>query len=177
MLALPEELRDEFKEPFGPVYGDAESLLAESGRPVIAVGDVVTYHLRVAGRDPDVSVLDGKTKRDAVSEEIAAVLDDENARVEVENEPATLSREMLEALRDAIDREDRVVIHVTGEEDLATPPAIVVAPEGASVVYGQPNEGMVLVPVTAETKAEARDLMKRMDGDADAAFEILTRRD
>lgn len=176
MLRLPDSLRGAFKEPLGTVYTETDALLADAGDPIIAVGDVVTYHLRVAGRDPDVSVLDGKTKRDAVSEKIAVVLDDENARVEVENEPATLSAEMLEALRDAVDREDHVVVHVTGEEDLATLPAIVVAPEGASVVYGQPNEGMVLVPVTPETKAEARDLMERMDGDSEAAFEILTRR-
>ncbi|WP_313693629.1 GTP-dependent dephospho-CoA kinase family protein [Halorarum halobium] len=176
MLRLPDSLRGAFKEPLGDVYADTDALLADAGDPILAVGDVVTYHLRVADRDPDVSVLDGKTKREAVGEEIAAVLAGGNDRLEVDNEPATLSSAMLSALREAIDREDHVVVHVTGEEDLATLPAIVAAPEGASVVYGQPDEGMVLVPVTAETKAEARDLMKRMDGDAAAAFELLERR-
>ncbi|MFC6726763.1 DUF359 domain-containing protein, partial [Halobium palmae] len=58
-------------------------------------------------------------------------------------------------------------------EDLATLPAIVAAPLGASVVYGQPDQGMVHVPVTEETKAEARDLLARMDGDVDAALALL----
>ena len=49
MLRLPDDLRGAFKEPFGPVYTDAERLLSEAGRPVVAVGDVVTYHLRQAG--------------------------------------------------------------------------------------------------------------------------------
>ncbi|QLG28030.1 GTP-dependent dephospho-CoA kinase family protein [Halorarum halophilum] len=177
MLRLPEDLRGAFKDPLGAVYTDAAALLADAGDPILAVGDVVTYHLRVAGRDPDVSVLDGKTKREAVSEEIASVLAGENPRIEVENEPATLSPDMLDALREAIDRDAHVVIHVTGEEDLATLPAIVAAPDGASVVYGQPDEGMVLVPVTPESRAEARALLQRMDGDSEAGIDRLTRQD
>ena len=172
LLRLPDDLRSAFKEPLGPVYVDAEPLLADAGDPLVAVGDVVTYHLRVAGRDPDVAVIDGKTERKAVTDEIAAVLDGDDG-IEVANEPATLSADLLDALRAALDAARPAVIHVTGEEDLATLPAIVAAPEGASVVYGQPGEGMVLVAVTSEAKAEARRLLERMDGDSEAALERL----
>ena len=176
LLRLPDDLRSAFKEPLGPVYADAEPLLAAAGDPLVAVGDVVTYHLRVAGRDPDVAVIDGKTEREAVTDEIAAVLDGEGGRrIEVANEPATLSAGMLDALRDALSADRPTVIRVTGEEDLATLPAVVAAPEGASVVYGQPGEGMVLVAVTPDAKAEARGLLERMDGDAEAALARLER--
>ena len=173
MLTLPDDLRGAFKDPMGPVHTDTERLLSAAGDPVVAVGDVVTYHLRVAGRDPDVAVIDGKTKREAVGAEIAAVLDGENRRIEVDNEPATLSRATLSALDEALANDDPVVIHVTGEEDLATVPAIVAAPEGASVVYGQPDEGMVLVNVAEGTRADARDLLGRLDGDTAAALSAL----
>ncbi|WP_348613526.1 GTP-dependent dephospho-CoA kinase family protein [Halobaculum rarum] len=173
MLTLPDDLRGAFKDPMGPVYTDPERLLADAGHPIVAVGDVVTYHLRVAGRDPDVAVIDGKTKREAVGEEIAAVLDGENRRLEVDNEPATLSTAMLDALVEALASDDPIVIHVTGEEDLATVPAIVAAPEGASVVYGQPDQGMVLVDVTTESKREARDLLGKLDGDTAGALAAL----
>ncbi|WP_073309069.1 GTP-dependent dephospho-CoA kinase family protein [Halobaculum gomorrense] len=176
MLSLPDDLRGTFKAPLGPVYTDTERLLSDAGDPIVAVGDVVTYHLRVAGRDPNVAVIDGKTKREAVGEEIAAVLDGDAPRIEVENAPATLSEGLFSALVDALARDEPTVIHVTGEEDLATVPAVVAAPEGASVVYGQPDEGMVLVDVTAASKREARDLLERMDGDADAALDLLARR-
>ena len=177
-LRLPADLRSAFKEPLGPVYVDAEPLLADAGDPLVAVGDVVTYHLRVAGRDPDVAVIDGRTEREAVTDEIAAVLDDEaGRRVDVENEPATVSAAMLDALADALAADRPTVIRVTGEEDLATLPALAAAPEGASVVYGQPGEGMVLVGVTPESRAEARALLERMDGDADAALARLERTD
>ncbi|ESP89204.1 rpo operon protein, partial [Candidatus Halobonum tyrrellensis G22] len=32
-LRLPDDLRSAFKEPLGPVYTDAEALLAEAGDP------------------------------------------------------------------------------------------------------------------------------------------------
>lgn len=174
MLTLPPALRSEFKEPFGPIYTDASDLLADAGRPIVAVGDVVTYHLREAGHEPHVAVIDGRTKRDAVDEHIAAVLEDAgDHRIDVVNEPAELSRELLIALSDAVAREEHTVILVEGEEDLATLPAVLATPLGGSVVYGQPDEGMVLVDVTESARATMRDLLVRFDGDADAALATL----
>ncbi|ESP89195.1 GTP-dependent dephospho-CoA kinase family protein, partial [Candidatus Halobonum tyrrellensis] len=129
----------------------------------------------------DVAVIDGKTEREAVGDEIAAVLDrdgdgeSDDARIDVENEPATLSAAMLDALRAGLDADRPTVVHVTGEEDLATLPAIVAAPDGASVVYGQPGEGMVLVAVTPESRARARDLLERMAGGSETALARLER--
>lgn len=173
MLRLPAALREEFKEPFGPLYTDAEQLLADAGRPIVAVGDVVTYHLRQAGHDPHVAVVDGRTERDPVDDEVRAVLDDGDHRIETVNEPATLSRDLLVSLRDAVAHEADTVVVVEGEEDLATLPAVLAAPLGGAVVYGQPGEGMVLIDVTEAAKAEMRDLLVRFDGDADAALSVL----
>lgn len=202
MLRLPEELRHAFKEPLGPIYTDTSPLLAEVDRlgesvgsddavtPIdepavdrtatsprlIAVGDVVTYHIRQAGRDPDVAVIDGKTEREAVDTEIRDGLADAgDERVEIENPAATLSADLLEALRDAIATPEATVIEVIGEEDLAALPAIVAAPVGSSVVYGQPGEGMVLVGVTRESTEQALDLLRQFDGDVEDAIDILTR--
>ncbi|MFC5367759.1 GTP-dependent dephospho-CoA kinase family protein [Salinirubrum litoreum] len=173
MLRLPDDLRGAFKEPFGPVYTDAERLLADAGTPLVAVGDVVTYHLRQAGHEPQVAVIDGQTEREAVSDEIARVLDGEAHRVEVENAQATLSEDLLRALVDALDSAEPTVIVVEGEEDLATLPAMVAVPTGGSVVYGQPGEGMVLVSVDDEARSEARELLRRLDGDSEAALSTL----
>ena len=176
MLSLPIDLREELKDPIGPLFEEPQELLAGAGDPLIAVGDVVTFHLRRAGRDPDVSVVDGLTERDAVAEEIAAVLESDDPRIHVENPAGQLTADLLEALVEAIGREKPIVIWVDGEEDLATLPAIVAAPLGASVVYGQPGVGMVHVSVDAETRAFARDFLTRMDGDSEAALSILADR-
>jgi uncharacterized protein (UPF0218 family) len=186
MLTLPDSLRDAFKEPMGPVTTDADELLAAAAEtrgeraapdaPIIAVGDVVTYHLREAGRVPDVALIDGKTEREAVDGAIeAALAAADDRRIAVENPPASLSAELLEALGEALSAAEPVIIEVTGEEDLAALPAILAAPDGASVVYGQPGEGMVRVAVTPESRAEARELFEALDGDVEAAYEALGR--
>lgn len=177
MLRLPDSLREAFKEPLGPVYTDVDALLADAGEPVVTVGDVVTYHLLRADRRPDVALVDGKTKREAVDDGVWEAIDGFDRRVEVANPAATLSASLLTELRAALDRaiagSGTTVVVVEGEEDLAALPAVLAAPEGASVVYGQPDEGMVLAGTEPEHRAVVRDLLERMDGDADRAFELL----
>lgn len=174
VLELPDHLRGELKDPFGPIYTDATELLAVAGRPVIAVGDVVTYHLLQAGTTPDVSLIDGKTEREAVDDHISAGIEGFDTRLTVANPAATLTDDLLSALRRALDSADTTVIVVeTGEEDLAAVPAIVAADEGAAVVYGQPGAGMVLASVDEALKSELRGLMERMDGDVSLARRLL----
>ncbi len=48
-----------------------------------------------------------------------------------------------------------VHIIVDGEEDLLTLIAVLVRARRSLVVYGQPHEGIVVVKVTSEKKAEA----------------------
>ncbi|MCY4730986.1 GTP-dependent dephospho-CoA kinase family protein [Natronomonas gomsonensis] len=173
LVELQKELRGELKEPLGPVYTDTDALLTDTDGPIIAVGDIVTYHLLEAGYRPDVALVDGKTKRERVEREILDAIEGFDSRREVENPPATLTAELLEVLVGAIDGEGTTVITVVGEEDLAALPAIVAAPEGAAVVYGQPDEGMVLVTVDETLRAECRDLLERMEGDSERVFDIL----
>jgi hypothetical protein len=175
LLRLPRALRGELKEPLGPVYTDAARLLADAGDPVVTVGDVVTYHLLRADRRPDVALVDGKTKREAVDDAVWDAIDGFDRRIEVSNPAATLSESLLVELRAAIDRAgtETTVLVVEGEEDLAALPAVLAAPDGASVVYGQPDEGMVLAGPTPERRAFVRDLVERMDGDTRRALEAL----
>jgi hypothetical protein len=172
VLRLPEALRSEFKEPFGPVYADARALLADAGRPVVAVGDVVTYHLREAGHEPALAVVDGYTERERADEAVREAALDGRAP-EVHNPAATLTAELLSAIRAGIEAPDPTTVVVDGEEDLATLPAVLVAPEGASVVYGQPGEGMVLVGVDAGTRERFDAVFDRLDGDPRRARELL----
>jgi len=85
---------------------DADELLAAAAEtrgeraapdaPIIAVGDVVTYHLREAGRVPDVALIDGKTERETVDAEIGSALAAaDDRRLSVENPAASLSAELL----------------------------------------------------------------------------------
>lgn len=174
VLRLPDSLRGAFKEPMGPIETDAEVLVGDVSGPLIAVGDVVTYHFERIGRTPDIAVIDGLTERDTVEPEVADVLEASGARrIDARNPAATLSASMLRALKEAVESDDPVAVDVEGEEDLVTVPAIVLAPDGASVVYGQPGEGMVHVRVDGETRERARYLLERMDGDHGRLWELL----
>jgi len=167
-LRLPDELRSELKDPLGPIYTDAEELLAAATTPLVSVGDVVTYHLLEAGIVPAVALVDEQTERTAVDREIteriaSAAFD---RRVEVSNPAATLTAALLEAMDEALERApESTLLEVDGEEDLAALPAVALAPDGTSVVYGQPGEGMVLVRVDDELREQVCELLSRMDGD------------
>ena len=190
MLELPETLRGELKEPLGEIYTDPDALLAAADKHAVAtapsesaaaatrlltIGDVVTATLTDAGRQPDVAVIDGRTEREPVDPAIEATLADlAGRRLSVENPPATLSEPLLTTLCEAATTTERpVTISVDGEEDLAALPAIIAAPDGASVLYGQPGEGMVHVPVTPAVRTTARELLADFEGDTEAATSLL----
>ncbi|NHN42063.1 DUF359 domain-containing protein [Halorubellus sp. JP-L1] len=171
LLTLPESLRSAFKEPFGPVETDADVLLADVDGPLIAVGDIVTYHFLQAGREPDVAVVDERTKREVVDDAVRDAV--ATPDVTVSNPAGALSEALVRALGDALRRADATTVFVEGEEDLAVLPAVMVAPVGASVVYGQPDAGMVHVRVSEGTKAEFRELLEEFDGDLDAFWAVV----
>jgi uncharacterized protein (UPF0218 family) len=173
VVSLQDELRGELKDPLGPIFSETEALLAEAGEPLVAVGDMVTYHLLEAGRVPDAALIDEKTKRSQVAEDVRRAITGFDREVAVENPAATLTTALLDALRAGVADDATTLLDVDGEEDLATLPAVLLAPPGASVVYGQPDEGMVLVTVEEATTDRVRDLLARMEGDTERLWSLL----
>lgn len=178
VLTLQESLRPELKDTLGPVYTDADALLQDAATPLLAVGDVVTAHMLNAGHTPAVAIVDRQTERSAVDEWVADAVAGATGfdhELTVTNEAATLSVSLLLAIRAAIAaaEDTATLLRVDGEEDLATLPALCRAPDGATVVYGQPGEGMVRVTADAETKQTASGLLEKMDGDTDLLWHLL----
>jgi Uncharacterized protein conserved in archaea len=119
-------------------------------------------------------VIDGRTEREDVDPEIAARLRAVDVpRNHVTNPPAELSQALLLAVCEEIRVENPTMIEVDGEEDLTTLPAMLVAPPGSSVVYGQPGEGMVHVGVDETTTEQAQQLLSKFDGDTESALTVL----
>jgi uncharacterized protein (UPF0218 family) len=174
VLMLPDELRAALEDPMGPVYTDSDRLRGELGSPVVAVGDVVTRHLTDAGARPDLAVVDWVTEREPLPAAERPEIEGYDTRIDVTNPAAALTGDLLAALREGVERSESTVIVVDGEEDLAAVPALVVAPAGASVVYGQPGEGMVHVQVDDAVDERARGLLARMDGSHDQAWSALS---
>jgi uncharacterized protein (UPF0218 family) len=180
VLVLPEDLRSELKSPLGRLYkGNGVDCIEAMGPELegiktAAVGDMTAHYLLEAYRMPDLIIVDHRTKRMPTPDHVKRSLLIESYRtVEVVNPPATLSQELIDQIQEALAGHERVKIVVDGEEDLATLPAILYAPLGSAVIYGQPSEGSVLVKVTEDKKREIKKIMDRMiwrnkDGDKGA---------
>lgn len=160
MYVLPEALRTELKEPFGPVVtGELTDHLGKG--PIATVGDVVTATLLEEGTLPNLMVVDGKTKR--TEEHPAPDLPDQVHRITLTNPAARITEDLWHAIAMALAAHEHTLIEVDGEEDLATLPVIVHAPTGATVLYGQPDEGAVVVTVDQATRRRALKLLAEME--------------
>lgn len=169
-IELPRELRPLMKKPLGTLYrgkgrDTVEKFAVELGSPtkLISVGDVTTFHLLEVGIIPDICIVDNRTKRKPVSSNVSARnMDKGYDELSVDNPAGIITDELIKTLCEAFASEKPLRIFVRGEEDLATLPVILLAPLGAVVLYGQPDEGVVFVKVTEEKKGEIRTLFEKL---------------
>lgn len=165
-ILLPESLRHLFREPFGILYegvgGDAvRSSVKDLGNPtkLISVGDVTTFHLLESNIIPDVLIVDDRTKRAPASSQVVDGTKHQGfAEISVDNPAGVITEELISVIGDALVSDQNVRIFVKGEEDLAALPAMMMAPVGSVIMYGQPDKGVILVRVTESKKAEIKDL-------------------
>ncbi len=165
---LTPELRRKLKEPLGELirgsYAETIKVLKgilEKEKPpyVISVGDRVSKNLVGNRIFPRLMIVDNKVMRKSIK----PIPLEADKLVNVQNPPGTITEEAAAAIQEALKNNCRVKITVNGEEDLLTLIAILYAEENTFVVYGQPREGLVLVKVTPEKKAEVTGILKAME--------------
>jgi uncharacterized protein (UPF0218 family)/phosphopantetheine adenylyltransferase len=160
------EGRNGLKTPKGEIYATKEGppekrvverIRKESPTMVIAVGDVTSHTMLQEGYAPDVMIVDGITKRGSFDEEFSA-----SQEYQFYNPAAVLYPEAWSVIDTAIHDSEKSLITVEGEEDLMGFPAVILAPNGSAVLYGQPDVGIVWIPVNKENKKLARNLLQEM---------------
>lgn len=160
MILDPTKL-DLLKEPFGTLVKDTEvsiELITEKLKKapkVIAVGDTTTEKLVGFGFVPDISVTDCKEKRVIKTSKFEYPVD---KTIHLQNKPGELSEQVVLEVRklilaNAYDIKIRMLID--GEEDLVALPFLMYSPNDWVICYGQPNEGLVIVRVSEESKKKA----------------------
>lgn len=155
MFILPEEHRRLFKEPFGILCRSMDEVIPLiEGKTVYTVGDVVTHNLQKKGKKPAVAIVDGYTMR-SPCRKMPAVHGD---CIQVKNPAGTITDDLIRALDRATKNPPSTIV-VDGEEDLAVIPLVLAAPEGSIVLYGQPNEGVVLRTIDNEARKTAQRLL------------------
>ena len=182
-LPLPVRMREELKRPMGRLVPDAQVSRAEllrglPGEPaVIAVGDATSDRVRSLGMRPVLEIVDGFEMR--VRRRQAGRPDDGSSspggilHAECENRPGGICLDCADLVRRCLCPPLRPArIAVAGEEDMLVIPACLYAPDGAAVMYGQPGEGIVVVPAGRDARNRAKSVLERMGAGHDETVAV-----
>ena len=153
----------ELKDTEHEIYVDAPEFLKKSDY-IATVGDICTIKIFEQIREPNLAIVDLKTKRNTLlnSKQLEIIKNIGIHNIEVENPAGTISKSLWKAIESTFPKKTNTKIIVKGEEDLATLAVISMAPEGAKVIYGMPDRGMVVVDVNQQTTKRANKFLKRM---------------
>ncbi|MBC7080754.1 MAG: DUF359 domain-containing protein [Thermoplasmatales archaeon] len=158
MYILPEDKKEELRKPLGKIKSKIgkENLKGK----IVSVGDMVTLSLEKEGIEPNIAIVDYKIERkgyerkDFYAEKI----------IKVKNPAGQITRELWNAIATAYIEDKKVLIEVEGEEDLAALPAIYLAPDNTTVIYGMPCKGMVVVNVGRKEREIVEKFLKSLEG-------------
>ena len=173
-MQLPDDLRDQLKTPLGNLISDNDpnkeniikKISAES--VIITVGDRTTENMLQLGLKPQIQIIDGLEKR---NQRIVPADDTISMNLSCRNPPGEITEESIQVIQKAFlvisdnrfHQEPPVRITVNGEEDLLVLPVCMYAPENSVVMYGQPNEGLVIVTITPEIRAKVQKILDVMN--------------
>ena len=164
-MKLPNSLREQLKIPLGILLPEnqvdktnIQKHLSENSY-VITVGDRTTEKMIEFGLIPSLQIVDSQEKRTKREPPKLA-----NAtELTVDNPAAEITHQSIELIKQAFVMQPPVRITVNGEEDLLVLPVCIHAPENAVVMYGQPNEGLVIAKVTPEIRNKTQALLDLME--------------
>jgi uncharacterized protein (UPF0218 family) len=143
-VVVPQEMREKFSRLPEVLITKESQIEFLSSKTLITVGDVVTATALKFKIVPKLSIVDFKTKR---NEMIPAMPNRWDNNIKVRNAPGSISVELWNSIDIALKSKGNTLIEVDGEEDLASVPAILLAPEGAIVIYGVPDKGIAVYEV------------------------------
>ena len=165
-MHLPNDLRDHLKNPLGNLIRDddpnKENIIKEISTEsvLITVGDRTTENMLQLGLKPQIQIIDGLEKR---NQRIVPTDDAVNTNLSCRNPPGEITEESIQVIQKAFSCEPPVRITVDGEEDLLVLPVCMSAPENSVVMYGQPNEGLVIIHITPEIRAKVQKILDAMN--------------
>ena len=164
-MILPESLRDELKIPLGKLIPNSsqekESYILKiySEKVVITVGDATSELLLNMGLVPLLHIVDGQEKRQKRSLPSTESI---NTEINVKNNPGELSPESFNLIKNIFEKKPPIRLVVDGEEDLMVLPVCLFAPPNSVVMYGQPNEGLVIVEITDDVRNKVQNIVNQM---------------
>jgi len=126
---------------------------------IITVGDRTTEKMIDFDLIPSLQIVDGIEKREKRDPPKLVNI----TEITVDNPPAEITTQSIDVIKKAFSMESPIRILVSGEEDLLVLPVCIHAPENSVVMYGQPNEGLVIVKITSEIRNKVQSLLDLME--------------
>lgn len=166
-LVLPVDLRKELQKPIGKVINPSDFLVNYRNKlsHCIAVGDVTTKFCNAMSIPLKMAIVDFVVKRKKTfhSTQQLGFKGSENTQ-KVTNPAGSIVSQWWTLLRkDWLKDNNITVVIVDGEEDLLVLPVVLCAPLGYSLLYGQPDKGLVWVEINENTKNLAYSLASKFD--------------
>lgn len=165
-MKLPQRLRDELKIPLGVLVPDmqADALTIRAhiadAAYIITVGDKTTQKLVEFGIIPDLQIIDNLEKR---LPRDAPPLPTGTIEMSCDNAAAEITEQSIEKIKKAFSLQRPVRLTVRGEEDLLVIPVCIHAPKNSIVLYGQPNEGIVIAHIDEGIRHKTQRLYDLMN--------------
>ena len=158
-MRIPGAMRDELGQPFGTVFeGAAQAAAFASGSRIISVGDYVSNSLISLGARPSVIVVDGRVNRRPYSADARPGYEKVCAR----NRRGWLTHDMWMAAQRSLGSGRPVRVVVSGEEDMAVLPFMMLSGPGSCIMYGLPGKGVCVIRTSDKTWKEGRRILKRI---------------
>lgn len=169
-LKLPQEMRPLLQKPMGDVLKKISRNL--DGQKIITIGDITTKEFNLNKINQILSIVDFQVQRKKKFEKMEDLnFEKEIKTIKIKNSAGEISGSIFEEVKKCIESNKKYVILIDGEEDLTVLPAVLVAPLGFSIYYGQPsfakaskgkpNEGMVEIKVTEENKEKIFEIISK----------------
>ena len=175
-LIMPEELRPELQKPLGRIFKTVHKVIkfikSIKSVQLITVGDIITDSLLKEGIEPDVKVIDNRSRREDYIRSDPFLNSTKKGQTLI-NKPGTINLKTAEKLKELIHTKlirlpptnyplpTDCWLVVNGEEDLLTLPAILFAPLNSLVLYGHWQHGIIAVTVDEEIKEKVRKIIKK----------------
>ncbi len=171
MLRVRLEQRDRLSKPHGKLYTGRGAGVIKKIRELknavflATIGDLVSLYSFQAGIYPDLVVVDFKTERRALENDVTSELLKHlgNYRIiRVENPQGHITEALVNALMEGI-KAGRTCIIVDGEEDMSALPLSLLLPDGSVVLYGVPSRGIAVYIVNSDDKLLIARIIKEME--------------
>ena len=165
-MKLPDSLRDQLKIPMGILILESQvskskiEKYLEKNSYIITVGDRTTEKMISFGLIPSLQIIDNyekRVKREPTKNTIPYT------ELSCNNPAAGITAASIDIIKKAFASKTPVRLTVVGEEDLLVLPVCIHAPENSVVLYGQPNEGLVIVKITPEIRNKTQRLLDLME--------------